>query len=104
MSSAPVRAQAPAIASTVAARIGRTPPSPWIGSTMIAAGRVVNERRRATPDRWRRANDTPGISGCERRAVVLVPGHRQRAHGAAMERVRERDVTSCAIVSPRVCQ
>ena len=49
MSSAPVRWHAFSMALASAGEIGRTPPSPWIGSTMIAAVFVVTscvERRR----------------------------------------------------------
>ena len=41
MSSAPVRRQLSRIASAIRCDIGRTPPSPWIGSTMTAAVSLV---------------------------------------------------------------
>ena len=47
MSSAPVRSHAFSMALASAGEIGRTPPSPWIGSTMIAAVFAVTSRSSA---------------------------------------------------------
>ena len=72
MSSAPVRRHAAAMASAARCEIGRTPPSPWIGSTMTAAvsaviaaamadgvGRIDERRRRARAARTARDSDRP---------------------------------------------
>ena len=80
---------------------GRTPPSPCIGSTMIAAvfaSTAAESAAGSAPS----TNDTPGISGWNGAAIVLVPRHRQRSHRPAMERVRERDVLRAVRLALRV--
>ena len=69
---------------------GRTPPSPWIGSAMMAAvdRETAGQQRRGS---LTGTNRTPGQQRLERRAVVLVGSHRQRAERPAVKRVLERD-------------
>ncbi len=57
-----MRVHAARIASASAGEIGRTPPSPWIGSTMMAA---VSASTTLASDAGSAAstNVTPGISG-----------------------------------------
>ena len=62
MSSAPVRRHAAAIASAAACEIGRTPPSPWIGSTITAAVSAVTAAAIAAVSAGS-TNVTPGTSG-----------------------------------------
>ena len=81
---------------------GRTPPSPWIGSAMIAAVRLGDGRVSAAGSSGS-TNVTGPSSGWNGVAIVLVQRHRQRAHRAAGERVLERDelgALGCALRVP----
>ena len=62
MRSAPVRVHARSIAPASAGETGRTPPSPWIGSTMMAAVRSVTAASSAAGSSVA-TNVTPGTSG-----------------------------------------
>ena len=103
MSSAPVRRHAAAIASAV--RLRDRPHAAFALDRLDDDGGRVGRDRRGDAPRDRRGSTkvTPGTSGCERGAVVLVPRHRQRAHRPAVERVGEGDEVRCA-ASPCVCQ
>ena len=62
MTSAPVRVDASLIAAANAGVSGRTPPSPWIGSTMIAAVFVETAASSAAGS-LAGTKRTPGSSG-----------------------------------------
>ena len=67
------------MARAKSAESGRTPPSPWIGSTTMAAvadDTAASQRR----DVARRDERHPGDQRLERLAIVGVRGHRERAH------------------------
>ena len=78
------------IAAANAGVSGRTPPSPWIGSAMIAAVDRETAASSASGSFDRHEPDARQ-QRLERCAVVLVRGHRQRAKRAAVERLLERD-------------
>ncbi len=89
MSSAPVRAHASLTAAANAGVSGRTPPSPWIGSTMTAAVLSVTASRIAA---GLLAVDPlhAGQQRLERRAVVFVRRDRQRPDRPSVKRLFER--------------
>ena len=62
MSSVPVVSQTRSMAAANSREIGRTPPSPWIGSTTMAAVLSVTAASRAATSPGA-TKVTPGISG-----------------------------------------
>ena len=84
MSSAPVRAQAASMAAAVAG--GNRP------HTAFALDRLHDDGRRVVVNERVEARDVRGIGKddlrnqrLKRPAIVFVPRHRQRAHGAPVE-------------------
>ena len=101
MSRAPVRPAPSRTASANAGLSGRTPPSPWIASITMAA--VDDETASSSAGGLSgETHVTSGEQRRERRAVVLVPRHRQRAHRPAVERVLERDEPGAVRLTGRV--
>ena len=91
MRSVPVFAHTSFTARTNPSGSGRMPPSPRIGSAMIAA--VLSPTAARQRLRLLRVHERDGADErLERAAVVLVPGDRQRAHRAA-RRSRSRTAT-----------